>query len=147
MKARRKWVTNAQLCFSAAGLRILLRGSKCVPGKQKVEILNEELMKMGSFPACCPFKFSFHGNRSGKAAWRSQERELCLAAFPSRSPAEPLQQQSFTEVFAIVIYAWNRSDESSWFLLYGVLRQSAVLLSPAVRPLASGRPLLPRSVQ
>lgn len=107
-------MTNTQLCCSAAGPWILLRGAKCVPGKQKVEILNEELMKMSSFPACCPFKFSFHGNRSGEAAWREPGE---ISAWPPSPPGCQLSHsncQAFTEVFTIVIYTWNRSDGSSW---------------------------------
>lgn len=106
-------VTNTQLRCSAAGPRILLCGTKCVPGKQKVEILNEELMTMCSFPACCPFKFSFHGNRSGEAAWREPgEISAWLPSPPGWQLSHP-NCQDFAEVFAIVIYAWNRSNGSS----------------------------------
>lgn len=114
MQARRKWVTNTQLCCSAAGPRILLRGAKCVPGKQKIEILNEELMKMRSFPACCPFKFSFHGNGSGEAAWREPGEISAWPPSPLGCQLSHPNCQVFTEVFAIIIYAWNRSDGSSW---------------------------------
>lgn len=106
-------VTNTQLHCSAAGPRILLCGTKCVPGKQKAEILNEELMTMRSFPACCPFKFSFHGNRSGEAAWREPGEISAWPPFPLGCQLSHPNCQAFAEVFAIVIYAWKRSSSSS----------------------------------
>lgn len=109
-----------QLCCSAAGSLILLHGTKCVPSKQEVEILNEELMKMHSFPACCPFKFSFHGNGSGEASWREPGEISAWPPSPLGCQLNHPNCQAPAEVFAIAVYACNRSNGSSWALLLRV---------------------------
>lgn len=86
-------------------------------------------MKMRSFPACCPFKFSFHGNGSGEAAWREPGE---ISAWPPSPPGCQLSHpncQAFTEVFAIVIYVWIRSNGSSWV---PSLRSPKVVIHAAV---------------
>lgn len=86
-------------------------------------------MKMHSFPACCAFKFSFHGNRSGEAAWREPGEISAWPPSPLGCQLRHPNCQAFTEVFAIVIYAWNRSGGSLWVPFSKLGHLQAELLS------------------